>query len=80
MYLLHWAVITVYVYVVRKEWMDLGAKRGGNGRLDARDYGVVVAATVALAYPVTRWVEPPVARWLQSRVEPAPPADDASAL
>ena len=39
--------------------------------LNALDYGAVVLLCTALAYPVTRWIEPRVAAWLRARVEGA---------
>ena len=41
--------------------------------LNALDYVAVCALTTALAYPVTRFVEPKVAAWLKSRFAAASP-------
>ena len=44
---------------------------GDSSALNALDYGAVVLLCTALAYPVTRWIEPRVAAWLRARVEGA---------
>tara|TARA_B110001452_G_scaffold220860_1_gene193214 strand:+ start:774 stop:2294 length:1521 start_codon:yes stop_codon:yes gene_type:complete len=72
-YLLHVGVVIVYVWACDKRWIGeteaLIASRDASA-LDAADYGRVVLLSTALAYPVTRWVEPRVATWLRARVEP----------
>ena len=79
MYLLHYGIITLYVFVFDKGWetewerLQASADASALGRLD---YVAIVLLSAALAYPVTRWVEPSVAIWLKARtaMEPAPPS------
>ena len=71
MYLLQVAVITAYTFAFDKKWggefETLQASPTADV-LDATDYALVVVLCAALAYPVTRWVEPRVAAWLEGRV------------
>ena len=75
-YLLHNGVVTAYVFAFDKRWeaeMERLQVSHRSAPLDARDYCAVVLCTTALAYPVTRWLEPRVASWLRTRVLAAPP-------
>ena len=80
-YLLHYGVVTVYVSVCDKKWEAeyerLQASTDATP-LNKRDYCAVVLLTTALAYPVTRWIEPRVASWLKARVEAPPAQEDAN--
>ena len=72
MYLLHYGIITIYVFVFDKTWEAeferLQASSDATA-LDARDYVCVVLLSIALAYPVTRWIEPLVAKWFEAHIE-----------
>lgn len=73
-YLLQTAVISLYVKAFNKKWqseLELLMASADASALDALDYGAVVLLCTALAYPVTRWIEPRVAAWLRARVEGA---------
>ena len=80
-YLLHYGVVTVYVCVCDKKWEAeyerLQASTDATV-LNKLDYCAVVLLTTALAYPVTRWIEPRVASWLKARVEAPPAQEDAN--
>ena len=71
MYLLHYGVITLYVFVFNKKWATgwepLQASEDATA-LSALDYGAVVFLSTALAHPVTAWAEPRVATWLEARL------------
>jgi peptidoglycan/LPS O-acetylase OafA/YrhL len=77
MYLLHYGVVTLYVFAFNKKWStewELLQSSEDASALNPLDYGAVVLLVTALAYPVTHWIEPRVATWLKARVEtPMPP-------
>ena len=75
-YLLHCAVCHVYVFALGRTWYAEIEKLQTSPDapiLNALDYLAVCALTTALAYPVTRFVEPKVAAWLKSRFAAASP-------
>ena len=75
-YLLHCAVCHVYVFTLGRTWYAEIEKLQTSADapiLNALDYLAVCALTTALAYPVTRFVEPKVAAWLKSRFAAASP-------
>ena len=75
-YLLHCAVCHVYVFALGRTWYAEIEKLQTSADapiLNALDYLAVCALTTALAYPVTRFVEPKVAAWLKSRFAAASP-------
>lgn len=73
-YLLHYGIITAYVHVLGKRWEPEYERLQASADatvLDSIDYCAVVLLSTVLAYPVTHWLEPRVAAWLRTRVEPA---------
>ena len=67
-YLLHCAVCHVYTFVLGKMWyseIERMQPSADAPLLNALDYFAVCALTTAVAYPVTRFVEPRVAAWLE---------------
>ena len=71
LYLVHYAVITAYVFAFDKSWMgewELLSVSPGAAALDTRDYLPIVLISAALSYPATHWMEPRVAMWLEARL------------
>ena len=70
-YLIHSAVIIFYVFTFDKRWEGMWEAliaSPGAEPLGTHDYACIVVLSVALAYPVTHWIEPSVARLLEARV------------
>jgi len=83
MYLLHVPIATVYVRIFDKKWeaeFELLQASNEASALNRIDYGAVVLLSIALAYPVTCWIEPRVAMWFKARVEPPPPPSYSALL